>query len=77
MTSNATQKENYYNSESEGKEFKDAFYSPEEYGTWQTQSKETDFYIQATCEETFGKECYDEEFWEDYHNNTAEKKNNN
>jgi len=76
MTSNATQKENYYNSESEGKEFKDAFYSPEEYGTWQTQSKETDSYIKATCEETFGKECYDEEFWQDYNNNTAEKKNN-
>jgi len=32
--------------------------------------------IIATCEETFGKECYDEEFWQDYHNNTAEKKNN-
>ena len=28
----------------------------------------------TTCEETFGKECYDEEFWQDYHNNTAEKK---
>lgn len=59
----ATQKENYYNSESEGKEFKDA-------------------YIEATCEETFGKEncheeTYDEDFWQDYHNNTAEKKNNN
>ena len=76
MTSNATKEENYYNSESEGKEFKDYFYSPENYGTWQTQSKETDSYIQATCEETFGKECYDEEFWEDYHNNTDEKKNN-
>jgi len=25
--------------------------------------------IIATCEETFGEECYDEEFWEDYHNN--------
>ena len=57
MISNATKEENYYNSESEGKDIKDA-------------------YIQTTCEETFGKECYDEEFWEDYHNNTAEKKNN-
>ena len=57
MISNATKEENYYNSESEGKDIKDA-------------------YIQATCEETFGKECYDEEFWEDYHNNTDEKKNN-
>ena len=57
MISNATKEEDYYNSESEGKDIKDA-------------------YIQATCEETFGKECYDEEFWEDYHNNTDEKKNN-
>jgi hypothetical protein len=29
-----------------------------------------------TCEETFGKECYDKEFWEDYQNNTAKEKNN-
>ena len=29
-----------------------------------------------TCEETFGQECYDKEFWEDYTQNTAEKKNN-
>jgi len=62
MISNATKEENYYNSESEGKDIKDA-------------------YIQATCEETFGKEncheeTYDENFWQDYHNNTAEKKNN-
>ena len=57
MISDAPKEEDYYNSESEGKDIKDA-------------------YIQATCEETFGKECYDEEFWEDYHNNTAEKKNN-
>ena len=76
MINDAPKEENYYNSESEGKEFKDYFYSPENYGTWQTQSKETDSYIKATCEETFGKECYDEEFWQDYHNNTAEKKNN-
>ena len=33
--------ETYYGSESEGKEFKDFFYSPEEYGTWQTQEKES------------------------------------
>ena len=62
MISNATKEENYYNSESEGKDIKDA-------------------YIEATCEETFGKEncheeTYDENFWQDYHNNTAEKKNN-
>ena len=30
----------YYNSESEGKDFKDAFYAPENYGTWQTQTEE-------------------------------------
>ena len=71
---NAPKKENYYNSESEGKEFKDYFYAPEECGTWQTQSKKIDDYIQTTCEETFGKECYDENFWKD-HNNT--KKENN
>ena len=57
MISDAPKEEDYYNSESEGKDIKDA-------------------YIQATCEETFGKECYDEDFWEDYHKNTAEKKNN-
>ena len=38
----------YYNSESEGKEFKDYFYAPEEYGTWQTQSKNNN-----QSEETF------------------------
>ena len=54
MISDATKEENYYSSESEGK----------------------DAYIEATCKETFGKECYDEEFWKDYNNNTAEKKNN-
>ena len=77
MTNNAPEEETYYNSESEGKEFKDYFYAPENYGTWQTQGKEVDTYIQATCEETFGKECYDEDFWEDYNKNTAEEKNNN
>jgi hypothetical protein len=50
--SNASEKETYYNSESEGKE-------------------KCDQYIQATGEETYGKE-----FWEEYHNNTKEKKNN-
>ena len=39
--------------------------------------EETDPYIKETCEETFGKECYDEDFWEDYNKNTAEEKNNN
>ena len=62
MISDAPKEEDYYNSESEGKDIKDA-------------------YIQATCEETFGKEncheeTYDENFWQDYHNNTSEKKNN-
>ena len=71
--SDASKEENYYNSESEGKEYKDF-------------DEKYDSYIQATCEETFGKEncyeetyrqeTYDEEFWQDYHNNTKEKKNN-
>jgi len=30
--------ETYYDSQSEGK---DSFYSPEEYGTWQTQTEDT------------------------------------
>jgi hypothetical protein len=70
---NAPKEENYYNSESEGKEYKD-------------YDEKYDAYIQATCEETFGKEncheetyrkkTYDEDFWQEYHNNTEEKKNN-
>ena len=70
---NAPKEEDFYNSESEGKEYKDF-------------DEKYDAYIQATCEETFGKEncheetyrkkTYDEEFWQDYHNNTKEKKNN-
>ena len=32
--------ETYYNSESEGKEFKDNFYAPEEYGTWDIYHKD-------------------------------------
>tara|TARA_B100000085_G_scaffold135069_1_gene122970 strand:- start:457 stop:642 length:186 start_codon:yes stop_codon:yes gene_type:complete len=35
------EEEIYYDSESEGKEFKDSFYAPEEYGTWQTQEKDS------------------------------------
>ena len=71
--SDASKEENYYNSESEGKEYKDF-------------DEKYDAYIQATCEETFGKEncheetyrkkTYDEDFWQEYHNNTEEKKNN-
>ena len=71
--SDASKEENYYNSESEGKEYKD-------------YDEKYDAYIQATCEETFGKEncheetyrkkTYDEDFWQEYHNNTEEKKNN-
>ena len=71
--SDASKEENYYNSESEGKEYKDF-------------DEKYDAYIQATCEETFGKEncheetyrkkTYDEDFWQEYHNNTKEKKNN-
>lgn len=70
---NATKEEDFYNSESEGKEYKDF-------------DEKYDAYIQATCEETFGKEncheetyrkeTYDEDFWQEYHNNTEEKKNN-
>jgi|TARA_R100000027_G_scaffold7714_1_gene5821 hypothetical protein len=70
---NATKEEDFYNSESEGKEYKDF-------------DEKYDAYIQATCEETFGKEncheetyrkkTYDEDFWQEYHNNTKEKKNN-
>ena len=33
--------ETYYDSQSEGKEFKEFFYSPEEWGTWQTETEET------------------------------------
>ena len=47
----------YYNSESEGKDFKDAFYAPEEWGVWQTSK--------------YGEE-YDEKFWEEY-NKTQNK----
>ena len=71
--SDAGKEENFYNSESEGKEYKDF-------------DEKYDAYIQATCEETFGKEncheetylkkTYDEDFWQDYHNNTEKKKNN-
>ena len=50
--------ETFYNSESEGKEFKDAFYAPEEWGIWQTSK--------------YGEE-YDEEFWKEY-NKTQNKK---
>ena len=35
-----TCEETFYNSESEGKEFKEAFYAPENYGTWETQTQE-------------------------------------
>ena len=33
--------ETYYDPQSEGKEFKEFFYSPEEWGTWQTETEET------------------------------------
>ena len=65
---NAPKEEDFYNSRSEGKEYKDF-------------DEKYDSYIQSTCEETFGKEnCYEEtyskDFWQEYHNNTKEKKNN-
>ena len=74
--SDASKEEDFYNSRSEGKEYKE----------YKDYDEKYDAYIQATCEETFGKEncheetyckkTYDEEFWQDYHNNTEEKKNN-
>ena len=97
---NAPKEENYYNSESEGKEFnrkeiskrlKQIYKEREELAEhfFQDYDEKYDAYIQATCEETFGKEnCheetyrketydeYDEDFWQEYHNNTEEKKNN-
>ena len=49
---NAPKEEDFYNSESEGKEYKDF-------------DEKYDAYIQATCEETFGKKnCYEETFGE-------------
>jgi hypothetical protein len=61
--SDASKEENYYNSESEGKEYKDF-------------DEKYDAYIQATCEETFGKEnCYEETYRQETYN-TEEKKNN-
>jgi len=33
-----------------------------------TEKNATKEEIINTCEETFGKECYDEDFWEDYNN---------
>ena len=57
MEKNATKEETFYNSESEGKEFKDAFYAPEKWEIWQTSK--------------YGEE-YDEKFWKDY-NKTQSK----
>ena len=53
---NATkEEENYYNSESEGKEFDDEFWKE-----YDSQSKET---FINTCEETYGKEkCHEETY---------------
>jgi hypothetical protein len=66
LESDAAKEETYYNSESEGKEFKDYFYAPEEYGTWQTQSKNNNQSEETfinTCEETFGKKnCHEETY---------------
>ena len=66
LESDAAKEETYYNSESEGKEFKDYFYAPEEYGTWQTQSENNNQSEETfinTCEETFGKKnCHEETY---------------
>tara|TARA_B100000073_G_scaffold278352_1_gene238706 strand:- start:1290 stop:1490 length:201 start_codon:yes stop_codon:yes gene_type:complete len=60
---NASKEEDYYNSESEGKEYKDF-------------DEKYDAYIQATCEETFGKEnCHEETYRKETYG-TKEKKNN-
>ena len=71
---NAAQEENYYNSESEGKDFKDYFYAPEEYGTWQIQTEnntQSDETFINTCEETYGKKnCHEETYSK---NNTQEE----
>ena len=48
MMTNAPEEENYYNSESEGKEYKDF-------------DERYDAYIQATCEETYNKEKNNQE----------------
>ena len=56
---NAPEEENYYNSESEGKEYKDF-------------DERYDAYIQATCEETFGKENCHEETYNKEKNNQEE-----
>ena len=37
-----SQEAHYYNSQSEGKDFEDNFYSPEEYGTWDIYHKDND-----------------------------------
>ena len=60
---NATKEEDFYNSESEGKEYKDF-------------DEKYDAYIQATCEETFGKENCHEETYRKKTYDTEEKKNN-
>ena len=57
MEKNATKEETFYNSESEGKEFKDTFHAPEKWEIWQTSK--------------YGEE-YDEKFWEEY-NKTQNK----
>ena len=52
----ARKEENYYNSESEGKEFDDEFWKE-----YDSQSKET---FINTCEETYGKEkCHEETYY--------------
>ena len=57
MTNNAPEEETYYNSESEAIETYIERY-PEDFEEY----KESDIYIQTTCEETFGKECHEETY---------------
>ena len=66
MMTNAPEEENYYNSESEGKEYKinDEIFKDFD--------EKYDAYIQATCEETFGKENCHEETYNKEKNNQEE-----
>ena len=63
---NAPEEENYYNSECEGKEYKinDVIFKDFD--------EKYDAYIQATCEETFGKENCHEETYNKEKNNQEE-----
>jgi hypothetical protein len=44
MEKNATKEKIFYNSESEGKEFKNAFHAPEKWEIWQTSKYDEKFW---------------------------------